>query len=549
MNSGHAGGQRRKQATFLARTFLLALAVALVGELPARASDSLAVITGTVIDPSGAVVPDATVVFQNAVSGKRESVLSNNEGSYSFSTLSAGIYQIEVSAPGFKIYKQGDLRVEAGAMLKLDVTLALNSQSTIVEVSAEAAQLDVTTTQIGETISATKVKSLPLNGRSFTDLLAIQPGIVPASSAQPNAVVMSGCTNTPPSGDLDAGNLSVSGQRETANGFAVNGSIVEEDFNNGTAVVPNLDSIESLRVLTNNFDAEYGNFSGAQVVVTTKSGSNEIHGSGFEFLRNTNLDARNYFATDRAKYDRNQYGGSLGGPIRKDKVYFFLDYQGTRMTEGQETGDIFVPSLADRSGNLTDVTSQLTGEVSSSYWAGQLAQKLGYNVWAAEPYYLAGCASDSQCVFPNAQIPTAAWSAPANNLLQYIPQPNVALNQFSNSAQNETLTDNKAAARIDVHTHLGDVAAYYFADQYAMNNPYPTAQGGSNVPGFNAISNGRAQLFSLGLNRAWGATTVNEAHFSYMRYANLIGQPQGGVGPSLASQGLSRARELSALCP
>ncbi len=108
--------------------------------------------------------------------------------------------------------------------------------------------------------------SVPLNGRSFTDLLAMQPGVIPASSAQPNAVVMSGCTTTPPSGDLNAGNLSVSGQRETANGFSVNGSVVEEDFNNGTAVVPTLDAIQDFRVLTNNFDAEYGNYSGGQVL-------------------------------------------------------------------------------------------------------------------------------------------------------------------------------------------------------------------------------------------------------------------------------------------
>src|SRR5581483_9586917 len=179
---------------------------------------------------------------------------------------------------------------------------------------------------------------------SFTDLLSLQPGMAPESSQQPNAVVMSGCTSTPPSGDLDAGNVSISGQRETSNGFAVNGSITEEDFNNGTAVVPNLDSIEEVRVLTANFDAEYGNFSGGQVLVTTKAGTDSFHGSGFEFLRNTDLDARNYFSTDRAQYDRNQFGGTFGGPVRKGKSYFFIDYQGTQMTQGQETGNIVVPT-------------------------------------------------------------------------------------------------------------------------------------------------------------------------------------------------------------
>jgi hypothetical protein len=224
-------------------------------------------------------------------------------------------------------------------------------------------------------------------------MLAMQPGVIPQSSQQPNAVVMSGCAAAPPSGDLNPGNLSVSGQRETSNGFAVNGSNVEEDFNNGTAVVPNLDSIQEFKVLTGNFDAEYGNFSGGQVLVITKSGGNKLHGSAFEFLRNTALDSRSYFALSRAAYDRNQFGGTLGGPVRKDKAFFFLDYQGTGMTQGQETGAIAVPSLANRAGNFSDLINPGTGAnpfanqaVSGDYLASQLTAKLGRTVTAGEPY-------------------------------------------------------------------------------------------------------------------------------------------------------------------
>jgi hypothetical protein len=136
---------------------------------------------------------------------------------------------------------------------------------------------------MGEAVTANKISAVPLSGRSYTDLLALQPGIIPTSSQQPNAVVMSGVSSTPPSGDLDPGNLSVSGQRETANGFMLNGSDVEEGVNMGTAIVPNLDSIQELQVITNNFDAEYGNYSGGQIIVVTKSGGNQFHGGGFEF--------------------------------------------------------------------------------------------------------------------------------------------------------------------------------------------------------------------------------------------------------------------------
>jgi len=524
------------------RTHTALVLIALILASSAAWANDSSSISGTVADPTGAAIPGATIVLKDLVTGENHNSVSDAAGTYTFSVTS-GRYEVQITSTGFKVFQRGPLQVSDGTTFRLDAVLTVDSAGTVVEVSADAPAIDLSNTQVGESLSANKMSSVPLNGRSFTDLLATQPGVIPASSAQPNAVVMSGCTNTPPSGDLDAGNLSVSGQRETANGFFVNGSIVEEDFNNGTAVVPTLDSIDNLRVLTNNFDAEYGNFSGGQVQVTTKSGGTAIHGSLFEFLRNTGLDARNYFARDRAVYDRNQYGGAVGGPIRSNEAFFFLDYQGTRMTQGQETGNIFVPSMEDRNGNLLDLANQLTRTVSSAYWATQLAHKLGYSVQAGEPYYFlasnAGpaCSSNSQCVFPDGRVPTSVWSVPAKNLMQYVPQPNVGLNQFSNSSENETLNDEKAAARIDAHTFWGDVSAYYFLDQYRLNNPYPTGQGGANVPGFNAMSDGRTQLISLGLTRSYGASTINEVHFSYMRYANLIGQPVGGVGPSLASQG------------
>lgn len=502
---------------------------------PARA-DVAGGISGTVVDPSGAVVPAATVTLQNSGDGREQTWITSNDGSYSFPALAPGRYRIRVVARGFRPYVQTDL-VVAETPLRVDARLVVNSEDTTVEVSADSLQVDLTSTQLGETIAEKKMTEVPVNGRSFTDLLALQAGVVPASSQQPNAVVMSGCTNTSPSGDLNPGNLSVSGQRETANGFVVNGANVEETFNMGTAVIPNLDSIQQFQVMTSNFDAQYGNFSGGQVLVTTKSGTNQIHGSGFEFLRNTDLDARNYFSSTRAKYDQNQFGGTLGGPIKKDKVFFFVDYQGTRLTEGIDIGLITVPSLQDRGGTLSDLAGQLTGQVNGQALASSLSEKLGYTVTPGESYYAAGCTSPSQCVFPNAVIPQSAWSAPARNLLQYIPLPNRGSNVFSTSAQNETLRDDKGAVRIDADTRWGRLSGYYFLDDYFLNNPYPTAQGGANVPGFSALTYGRAQVMSMGLTKALGPNVVNELHFSYVRDANVVGKPQGGVGPSLASQG------------
>ena len=524
--------ERRRSAITVWGWFVLLL----VSLPPSFASDAGSV-SGTVVDPSGAVVRAASVIIRNSDTGIEQGRATDADGFYTFPALSAGHYQIEVAAPGFEPYLQTGLELAASAALKVDVTLALKSEATTIEVSAGAVQIDTSTNQMGETIAANKMTSVPLNGRSFTDLMAIQPGVVPTSSQQPNAVVMSGVTSTSPSGDLNAGNTSISGQRETSNGFRVNGSDVEEDVNMGTAIVPNLDSIQEFRVLTNSFDAEYGNYSGGQILVLTKSGTDRFHGDGFEFLRNTNLDARNYFSADRAKFAQNQFGGTLGGPLSKDRVLFFTDYQGTRLNQGVDTGRISVPSLQDRTGNLSDLAGSLTGTVNGQYWADLLSQKLGYPVHAGEPYYAAGCASSSQCVLPNAWIPQSAWSAPANALLPYIPKPDQLGNVFSTSAYNKTLRDDKGAIRIDANTRWGSLAAYYFLDDFALNNPYPTGQGGANVPGFNATTLGRAQLLSLGISKGFGANTVNEFHFSYMRDANNAGHPIGGVGPSLASQG------------
>ncbi len=493
-------------------------------------------LTGTIADTSGAVVPGASIVARSSTVGGEYKVTSDGGGGFRLVRLAFGPYIVTASASGF-IAAEQSVTVDSGTpALHFTLSVAGNNETIAVKASGMVA-VDTSSTVASGTLDARAVEAVPLNGRSLTDTMAFAPGVVPISSAQPNAVVMAGVSSTPPSGDLDAGNLSVNGQRETANGFSVNGSNVVEGVNMGTAIVPTLDSIQELKVLTNNFDAEYGNYSGGQVVVTTKSGTNQFHGSAFEFLRNTALDARGFFDAQRAQYDRNQFGGTLGGRVVKDRAFFFADYEGTRLTQGVSTGVIPVPSAAARSGDFSGLASSLTGTVTGSYWANALTGQLGYPVNVDEPYYSASCTSSSMCVFPNAQIPLSAWSAPAKALLQYIPQPNMGTASFSTSAFNEVLGDNKGAARIDLTTRFGSLSAYYSVDQYSDDNPYPTGQGGANVPGFNAVTTGRAQLLSLSATKALDTDTANEFHAGYMRFANFVGKPVGGVGPTLASQG------------
>ncbi|MGD0514512.1 MAG: carboxypeptidase regulatory-like domain-containing protein [Terriglobales bacterium] len=493
--------------------------------------------SGTVKDASNAVVTNAAVTATNVETGVLLQITTNGQGFYSFPNLAIGRYNIAIQKTGFNPYQRTGIGVDANSALVVDAVLEVGARSQAITVNETAAHVDTSDTQIGEVISATKMTTVPLDGRSYTDLLALQPGVVPATSLTSNTQQDVGVSALSPSGGLNPGTISINGQREFSNAFIVNGSDAEEDVNSGAAIIPNLDSIAEFRILTSNSDAEYGGHSGGQINVVTKSGTNQFHGDVFEFLRNTNLDARNYFSPTRGTFDQNQFGGTFGGPIRKSKIFFFADYQGTRSTQGVDTGQIPVPSLLDRSGQLSDLASSLTGTVTGQNWANLLSQKLGYAVSPGEPYYTAGCASSSQCVLPNAAIPTSAWSAPAKNLLQYIPPPNVGATNFATSDFNQTLRDDKGAYRLDYNSRWGLLSAYYFLDDYTLNNPYPVAQSGASVPGFNALYLGRAQLLSLGDTKTLGSTAVNEFHFSYMRDHNDLGKPVGGLGVSLASQG------------
>jgi hypothetical protein len=518
--------------------WLLVLAVLVVGCRSGFAQQT-SELSGTVTDVSGAVIPGAAVVVK-AACGTEARAVSDGEGGFRFAALAPGTYTVKTSAAGFAPSQETTtLGTQAVA---LHIALNIGRASETVAVSAASATLATSDTSTGGMLDAKAMQAVPLNGRSFTDAIAVEPGVTPASSSQANAIVMSGVASTPPSGELDSGALSIGGQRETANSFRVNGADAQEDVNMGVAIVPTLDSIAELNVVTGNDAPEYGTASGGQIAVVTKSGTNAWHGSGFEFLRNTNLDARNYFSAERAGFHQNQFGATLGGPVRKDKVFFFADYQGTRVAEGIDTGLISVPTAAERSGDFSGSTSALTGTVSGPYFAERLSQKLGYNVTAGEPYYTAGCANTSQCVLPNAKIPAGAWSAAARNLLAYVPVANGLGNggsagTFSTSAAEQAIRDDKGAVRMDWNTRFGSVAGYYFFDDYRVDNPYPAGTGGATVPGFDALNFGRAQLLALSETKTFGANTVNLARVSYMRNAANVGVPQGGVGPTVASQG------------
>ena len=484
-------------------------------------------ISGLVTDSSGAVIVGAEVVARNIDTDIRQTQKTDTAGFYSFATLPVGHYEVVIHQTGFKEFRATNLVIDANSALKVDAALQVGVVTQEVSVSAAAVQVETTNTHMGEVIGGTKIEITPLNGRSYTDLISLQPGVVPIQSGDYNS--------NSPSGGLNTGTFSVSGQRESANGFMLNGGNVEESMWMGTAIIPNLDSIAEFRIITNNADAEYGNYAGGLINAITKSGTNRFHGDAFEFLRNSDMDSRNFYDSSRGTLHQNEFGGTIGGPIKHDRLFFFSDYQGQRLVTGLSSALTSVPSNDDRMGNLSDIASQLTGTVAGNYWAGILTNRLGYPVTVGEPYYFTGCVSSANCVMPNATLPQAGWDAPSSKLLAYIPAANIGATNYQTSSQDDTLRDDKWSSRIDANTKIGMISGYYFFDDFSSINPY----GGAPFPGFSASNQGRAQNFNLGITTNFGAAAVNEFRANYVRDIIFTGYPIGGRGPTASSLGFT----------
>jgi len=505
------------------------------------AADTSGKILGVVRDPSGNVLPHTTVSLFNRATGAKQIVNTDAAGTFAFPVVPVGAYDLSVTADNFRPYKRTGVLVDLGSAMQLEISLELAAVESSLTITENATQVETSDTKLGQVIGDRQVTALPLNGRSYTDLLAIQGGVTPlTTSGAGNSTSGGGFGTVPVAGNGNTGQFSIDGQRESANGFYLNGASVQETIGQQAGIIPNLDSIAEFRILTSNADAEYGGYSGGIVNVVTKSGGNQVHGSAFEFLRNTDLDSRGFFSPERSAFQQNQFGGTVGGPIRRNKLFFFGDYQGQRTIQGIETGLVQVPSLANRAGNFSDSAATLTGTVNGAFLAQTLTDRLGYGVVNGEPFYTPNCRSSSQCVFPEAIIPQRAFSEPAKHLLRYIPFPNAGSNLFSSGSEKNRLNDDKGAMRIDMNLERrGNASFYYFADRYDQNNPYPGGFGGATVPGFNALSHGLTQLVSLNYTTTFGTAAVNQLGLGFTRLNNNLGVPQGGVGVSLASQGFS----------
>ena len=305
-------------------------------------------ISGTISDKTGSVISGATIKITSQGTGISREAKTDDTGHYLIPLLPVAYYTVRVESQGFNAAEQKDVRLQIDEHRELDFTLAPASVTSTVEVSATEVAVETTSPSLGQVITSEQVADLPLNGRDFVQLATLTPGTT--QETNPNSFFNGG-----PSSEVSTRgsySLSVGGSRAQSTDWLLDGNDNNELTAGGIAILPSIDAIQEFKVLTYTYSAEWGTRAGPTVLVTTKSGSNKFHGSVFEFFRNTSLDARSYFAETREKFNLNQFGGSLGGPIKNDKTFFFVDYQAKRQRRGIPYLGL-VPTDAMRTGDFT----------------------------------------------------------------------------------------------------------------------------------------------------------------------------------------------------
>src|SRR5882672_6256213 len=309
-------------------------------------------LTGTVSDSSGGVVPGATVTATNAATGIAASVVTNQQGGYTMPLLPPGNYSVMVELPGFKRYVHSGVVVEIAQTTRLDAQLQIGAVSEDVHVAGESPLVRSTTAELGQVIEMKQIQALPLNGRFFQHLITMTPGAMPVYSRGDSA------ENASAGGARIATAHTVNGMPWSGNNYLLDGVVNNEMQNAYINITPPLEAIQEFKVQTNNPTAEFGVFGGAAVNLSIRSGTNDWHGSGFEYLRDAALNTRSFFAPAKAPYNSDQFGGTFGGPILKNRAFFFGDYQGLRLDQGR-TVTLTVPTPLMRQGIFTEISDRI----------------------------------------------------------------------------------------------------------------------------------------------------------------------------------------------
>ena len=489
----------KRAATFVA------FAVATLWSQPAATQGVFGTITGTVVDGSGGVLPGATVSVTNVDTNVRKTLTTNDAGVYSASSLIPGAYKVEASLAGFKAAVVAPVVLEVNASRKVDITLEVGQAAEVVNVQAEAPLLQAEQTSLGQTVTQQQIQQLP-TGRNLFNLIPLVAGVSQQAACE-------GCGNN--------GNLRVNGDRPRNQDYVLDGTTITAPVFGGQAINPSIDSIQEFRMETNSMSAEYGKAGGGVLVAVTKSGTNQFHGSGYEYTRNARLNARNFFEDPSAPknpFKQNEFGGTIGGPILKNRLFFFTDYQGVRADGSSPVTGVIVPDDAFRTGDLSGLC---TAGFDAAGMCHDAAQQIRY--------------PQSSSPIPFNRIPAASISPISQSVLAIWPSssapgPNPGTRDLSFTRPFDN-TLNRLNARIDYQLSGFDQVFGVLHRQWARNTSYP----GGLIVGPEGAQLGRANDYALtaGWTRTFTPALLNNFRFGYMhRIGHRTNLGQGSTSPA-----------------
>ena len=462
--------------------------------LAAHAQDPTGVLEGQILDPSSAGVPQAVVTARNPRTGFSAAQPSAKDGSFHFAFLPIGDYDLGVAASGFAPYHAEQVHLDINRTVRIPVRLEIAAGRSEVKVTADGATVDLGST-LGNVVSGQEATDLPLNGRNFTQLGLLQPGVAPMTAG----LAESG-------GALRGGQAyAVNGQRPESNSYVLDGVSNVNSVDGGFALRTPVDAISEFRILTSNAPAEYGGTSGATTTVVTRSGGNEVHGAVYEFLRNNDLDARNFFASTTEPLHQNQFGATAGGPLRKNRDFFFAYYEGLRDREG-ETKTAIVPTPAQRNGDFSGITDPQTGQSVPliNYFTGQPV--------------------------PGGILPAYMLSPVSAKNLGFYPLGNLSPSLYA-STQMLTNNGDQGGFRLDHYFGNGDQLFLRYATS-STHSIDPLSISGADVPGFPVEDDGRTHSVALSHTHLFSPQTVQTVKAAFFRNAFLFGQSLNHTDPS-----------------
>ena len=479
-------------------------------------------ILGRVADSTGGVLSGVKVTATNEATGVARDAMTNDSGDYGFPQVPVGTYALSFDLQGFKTNVSKGILVDLNQVVTFNSTLEIGQTKEIVEVTSEAPLVDTTSTQLGAIVNNKSVNELPLNARDSYQFLQVQPGVQSQLGSSGGTLY----------GSDAAGSVSVNGGRGRSNNFSVNGGDANDQFVNLPTVQPSPDAIEEFRVITNTFDAEYGRNSGAVVNVVTKGGTNQFHGNVYEYFRNTVLNSQGYFNTIKPQENQNQFGGTFGGPLKKDRTFFFASYEGRRIRQGISGDIVAVPTPQELLGNFpnTDPNGNpilFAGGITNQFVADVLNGRTGCTAAIQGQGGVTPVAGANWSdIFQNNVVPTTCMDPVALNLLQqYSPPANRSDGSYQ-AVPVSSDTQDQFTFRFDhkINERQNLSVYYYFTDDRLIQPFYNFQASGANIPGYGTVIHQRFQQWNPSHTWTINNSLVNEARFTYMREGQLTFQ-------------------------